>query len=229
MKMMKLYLYMAMLSVGVSSAMAQLVWTGTVGNVIWDTSSANWSNGTASAVYHDGSNVVFNDAAVQTNINIALAVSPASVVISNGAKYFVFTNNVITGNGGITKAGSGTAQFGGVAANTAYANSFTFTGGAFVGQGSLLYFAGNTSDTAKAQGGVAYGFGTGAITLGATNAVFRFSGYSNSSQITNALEVTGGGSLDLSRYNNTTSNQNNFAGNIAIRSTNLFIITSTNA
>lgn len=212
----------------VPNAQAQLVWTGSVANAAWDTSTPNWSNGTANALYADGSNVVFNDSAVATTVNIALPVSPGLILITNNTKTFIFTNNIIQGNSSLVKDGSGNVQVGASGATNLYAynNSHTFTGGTTVAHGSLYYYVANTNDSARATGGTPFGFGTGAITLGATNSTFGFSGWKGSSLLTNNIEVLGGGTLDLSRYSSTVSPQNNFSGNLAIRSTNLLTITA---
>ncbi len=190
----RLFITVVIVGVLASITQAQLVWTGSVANISWDTTSPNWSNGTASALFGPGSNVVFNDAALMTTVNITGPVSPGSVIITNNTKVFIFTNDVITGNGGIVKAGSGAAYFGGSPTNLyAYSASHSFTGGTTVLLGSLNYYLANTNDGARAGGGTAFGFGTGPITLGATNASFKFTGFQGSSLLTNNLEVVGGG------------------------------------
>jgi hypothetical protein len=202
----------------------QLVWTGNVDNA-WDLTTANWLSGGTPATYADGADVLFTDRTAQPTINVTRVVFPNSTAISNTtARLLTFTNNVMGGSGAVTKDGNGTARFGNSAAQVVYSNSFPFTGGTLVRGGTLAYYLGNTDDTAKASGGVPFGFGTGAITLAAPSATFAFSGWKGSCQLTNNIEVTGGGTLDLGRYDSQNSSWNNFSGNIALRSTNAFLI-----
>ena len=206
------------------TAHAQLVWTGNVNNA-WDLTSSNWLNGAASAAYADGADVVFTDRTVQPTVNITRVVSPNSVSISNStSRILTFTNFVIGGATALTKDGNGTARFGNGPALMVYSNSFPFTGGTTVKNGTLGYYVNNTSDLAKATGGVPFSFGTGPITFTASAATFGFAGWQGSCQLTNNIEVTGGGILDLARFDVTQSSQNNVAGNIALRSTNAFLI-----
>lgn len=211
-----------------AAAQAQLIWTANVNNISWDTSSANWSNGGAGAVYADGSNVVFNDASSVGFVNIVAPVSPGSIIFSNSNnRSYVLTNGILTGSGSITRYNTGYAQFGSGSTNNLYAGSMSFSGGTYLQKGSVNFATANTDDTAKATGGVPFGFGTGVITFYATNAGFKFSGYSASTKLTNDIVVMGGGGMDLNRFYTQANPQNNFAGNIAIYSPNTFGFGST--
>jgi len=107
---------------GVSSVPAQLVWTGNVDNT-WDTTTTNWLNGGMATPYVDGSNVVFNDSSLQTTVNITGSVSPASIIVTNNANTYMFTNGAISGNGWLRKEGAGALV---LAASNSFSGGITF-------------------------------------------------------------------------------------------------------
>ena len=95
-----------------------LVWSGTNSVAaltnLWDiNSTTNWLLGSTSTSYHQpiipGDAVTFNDSGSGTVI-LNTNVGPASLVISNNSKSYIFKGTgTISGPGGITMLGSGTA------------------------------------------------------------------------------------------------------------------------
>jgi len=99
-----------------------LVWNGNV-NTNWDTTTTNWLFSGTPATYSQNAAVVFNDNANETtNVNLTMALTPTSVIVSNNLKNYLFdglgeiTNSVIftkTGAATLTLAESGGDAFGG--------------------------------------------------------------------------------------------------------------------
>jgi fibronectin-binding autotransporter adhesin len=85
------------------------VWNGTV-NSNWDTTTLNWTNLGAAAIFHTGDAVQFDDSATgPTNVNLTTTLQPGSLVISNIAKLYTFSGpGHITGSTGLTKTGNNT-------------------------------------------------------------------------------------------------------------------------
>ncbi len=192
---------------GLTSAQASLVWTGNVSSV-WNTSDNNWLNGGIPASYVDGtSDVVFDNTALTTNINIAATVSPNSILISNTfLKNLLFTNAVISGAGGILKTNSGLVYFGSDITNACvYSNSLSFSGGTVIKQGKVLYLVETNSAIPGpfASGGSPVWFGTGSITLDGPSAFFSYRlrfGSSGITVLTNSFIIgSGGGTIDVER------------------------------
>ena len=100
------------LVVKTQSGLAKL-WQGGVNNG-WDISTtANWLYGAGTSVYHEGDKVTFDDTAAQPYVSLLAAVNPASVIVSNNAQAYTFTDGAsgsgkISGATGLTKSGSGT-------------------------------------------------------------------------------------------------------------------------
>lgn len=101
----------------VVSGFTPLVWSG-ASSSIWDINiSTNWILSATPSAYQDGASLVlFNDTAVNGNVVITQAVSPASLLFSNNAlAYDVGTSGsgVLIGTTGVTKEGSGTVSLSG--------------------------------------------------------------------------------------------------------------------
>jgi fibronectin-binding autotransporter adhesin len=111
-------------------------WDGTVTGGVWDiNTTANWFDlGTSlTSTYHDGTPVLFNDAATgTTNVNLVTTVNPASITITNAAlTYTIAGAGKISGATGLTKLGTG-------AASILISGGNNFTGPVTISGGSLL-------------------------------------------------------------------------------------------
>lgn len=153
----------------VTGSAAALVWSGTNGNA-WDlTSTANWFNGNSADIFYNLDQVVFNDTSTNGGVAMSGTVQPATLLVSNNATSFTFSNGVVGGFTALTKTGSG--------ALTLNASN-SFTGGTII-NGGILH-AGNV-----------YALGTGKITLngGALHL--------NSVDPANAIAATGTNTLQV--------------------------------
>ena len=88
---------------------SSIVWNGAFGNSTWEqATTTNFLSGDGESVYSaNGDDVVFNDNAAYTTINIKGAVSPASVTFENETKSYTLNGDSIVGGGPITKNGAG--------------------------------------------------------------------------------------------------------------------------
>jgi autotransporter-associated beta strand protein len=91
----------------VTGVSQNLTWAG--GNGSWDTSSPNWTG--SATVYSAGDNVTFNDNASVSLVDVTLAVSPSSMIVSNDTLNYQFYDLGISTTGPLTKAGAGTLEF----------------------------------------------------------------------------------------------------------------------
>ena len=100
----------------------------------WDTSTTNWQKqpGGLVTTYSPGSSAVFNDTA-GGNINIPLAVTPVTTLVSAPSGTYTFSGGNIAGAGSITKSNGGTLNLNGV--NT-YSGSTSIEGGTLVVNGN---------------------------------------------------------------------------------------------
>ena len=167
------------LTVGVGgisgTSIGGLTWKGNLsGN--WDTSTANWTNGSAAVTYTDGTAVTFDQNASKFSVTGTVAVvSPGSVTFNNTTAYTNTAN--IGGSGYLSKSGSGTATLTGTNTFTGpiaiSAGTLTVGGagqlgggnyaGAIVQNGALLSFASSAPNTLS--GGIT---GTGTVTKAGT-------------------------------------------------------------
>ena len=133
----------------VTSTGPGLVWTGTNSapalTNLWDISSTtNWLLGAIGTTYHQpiipGDAVTFNDSGSGTVI-LNTNAGPSSTVISNNSVNYTFSGRGnITGSGGLTKLGTGTA--------TLSLTNDTFAGDASISNGTLQ--AGSTTALSSA-------------------------------------------------------------------------------
>lgn len=183
---------------------ATLVWQGTNGNN-WDLTTVNWLNGNAADKFFNVDSVLFDDTAANGTVGIATAVQPSIVVVSNNVLPYTFIGNQITGIASLVKNGTGTL---------AINNSNSFTGGAIINNGTVLF----SSDVANAGG-----LSTGSITLnGGTLAMYENTTFSTAtwnlvvpanataSFLTDSHSdlfgsLTGGGTLNFNVSSNHTS------------------------
>ena len=90
---------------------APLTWTGGV-NGTWDYSTQNWTPGTGSTIFSDGSPVIFDNTGAHKNVivsNGGNAVSPAGITVNNSGTGNDYTigGDPLGGPAGLTKTGSG--------------------------------------------------------------------------------------------------------------------------
>lgn len=82
-------------------ATGEVTWKGNAANNVWDTTTTNWIG---SALYADGNNALFTDAADEgtTNVTIPAAVSPLKMIVS-GSRNYTFSGEGIVGAAMIEK------------------------------------------------------------------------------------------------------------------------------
>ena len=81
----------AIMGISGNLVVAGITWTGTTSNV-WSLAGSDTNWNTPSQAYTDGSPVIFSSSGANTNpIQIASAVSPASVTFTNGATPYAFS------------------------------------------------------------------------------------------------------------------------------------------
>ncbi len=156
-----------------------LVWKGTV-NGTWNTTDANWFNGTQTT-FADGAYVAFDDTASQ--FTIAGGGSPAAVTFNNNANAYTVAA-AIGGTGGLTKNSS--------AALTLF--------GASTYSGPTVLNGGNVSFNSLASNGSASSFGSNGIIVVTGGANLRFTNAPTDS-ISDRIINWAGGNL----YNDSTN------------------------
>jgi autotransporter-associated beta strand protein len=111
-------------------------WNGAADQTTWDTSHANFTDGTNTVAFTSGTPVVFNETAPAnaTLITIPSAVSPASVSVNSSTNNFTFQGNGgVTGSASLTKAGGSTLT---ILTNNGYTGTTTINAGTIqVGNG----------------------------------------------------------------------------------------------
>ena len=106
-----------------------LVWTGLVSSN-WDVGKTmNWMAKDTSARYADNNPVRLDDAAHVTDVNIASAVSPYSILVTNDTSNYVIGGGPIGGLASLTKSGKGMLTLTG---------KNTYRGGTTINNGVLL-------------------------------------------------------------------------------------------
>ncbi len=179
------------LIVGGPGPASNLTWNNTGGSgdgMSWDFSNQNWNNGTASALYADGSKVTFNDNnAGHYNVTLNTTVAPASVSVNTSGSYTISGTGSIGGTGSLTMSGTGSLTL--TTANN-YSGGTTLDGGEIsVSSGASL--------------------GTGAINFAAASTL-NITG-SGATSMANPVTVTVGSTLNLGGAGIVT-----FAGPLAI-------------
>lgn len=85
-----------------------VIWNGTDDNNIWDLAvTENFLSGSKNVYAVAGDDIVFNDDAVSTTVNVRGAVSPASITFNNDTKAYVLQGDSILGQPTLTKNGTG--------------------------------------------------------------------------------------------------------------------------
>lgn len=220
---------------GSTSAGSTLTWKGNVsGN--WDTSTANWTNGSAAVAYADGNAVTFDQNASRFSVTGTVSViSPDSVTISNTTAYAIGAN--IGGTGYLVKNGSGTATLTGTNSYTGFTmigagGTLTIGGagqlgngnyaGAITHNGTALNFASSAPNTIS--GGI-NGVGANSVTFSGTGSqtlsgVNRFGSLTvgNVAGVRAMLTITNGSVANATR---------SYIGNPANANSNLVVVTGT--
>jgi fibronectin-binding autotransporter adhesin len=121
------------LNVGADVSDSFLKWKGNLSG-LWDTTTQNWASGASPASYTEGTNVVFDDSAVNFSITNGTA-SPGSVTFQNSANAYSVAAN-IKGSGSVSLNGS--AQVSLVGTNS-YSGGTTLNSGALaIGSATAL-------------------------------------------------------------------------------------------
>ncbi len=108
-----------------------LVWAGTnlPGGNIWNIAAAvNWLAGGIPATFTNTSPVLFNDDAANTDVNVLLAVQPASMTFQNITKNYTLSGTTVSSSGALVFAGTGTVTIN---------NPVSFASGALVNAGTV--------------------------------------------------------------------------------------------
>ena len=149
-----------------------LKWTGSV-NTTWDTTTANWVNGSTAAIYANGDGLTLDDTGSGGTIALSGAYSPGSLTVNTSSKsYSLTTPGSLTGTMTLTKSGS--TAFGLSSANT-------YTGGTLLLNGQL-----NLSGSSTA-------LGTGPLTLGSAGDTNTVVVRATAINLANAITVNSGG------------------------------------
>jgi autotransporter-associated beta strand protein len=182
---------------------ASLVWQGTNGNN-WDLATVNWLNGGAADKFFNVDSVLFNDTSANGTVNITTTVQPGSVVVSNNATAYTFSGSPISGSASLTKNGAGTLTI---------SSSNSFTGGAFINGGTVLF----ANDIANSNG-----LGSGTITLnGGTLTMFDNSATANIAAWNLSVPASAVGTFN-------SDSRSDLSGNLTGSGTLNFHVTSTN-
>ncbi len=113
-------------------ASAPITWTGG-STAMWSlaTSDTNWNS--PSQAYTDGANVIFDNTGTNTNITIASAVQPSTVVFNNSTNPYSFSGAGIAGGGSVLLSSS--------AGSVTFSNNNTYTGPTTINGGTLTIAA----------------------------------------------------------------------------------------
>ena len=143
----------------VSGSNANLVWSGTSGNV-WNTSATTWSNVSSSGTsdkFYGLDDVVFNDTAATGNVILSGSLQAGSVTVNNNTvSYTMSGTGQIVGAATLVKSGSASLTLTGT---QAYTGATTVTKGSLVVNGSIV-----SSGTVTVSAGASLG-GHGAVGL----------------------------------------------------------------
>jgi len=179
-----------------TSGASMLTWKGNVsGN--WDTSTLNWTNGSAAVAYAEGNAVLFNNSA--SKFSVTGSVSPGSVTFSNTTAYTIVAN--MGGVGYLLKQNTGTATLTG---------TNTYTGPTTISAGTLTLGGAGQLGAGNYAGAIV---NNGTFTC-ASSAPNTLSGGING---TGAITASGAGLLTLSGVN-TFNTLTVSTGNVAIAS-----------
>ena len=203
------------IDLNVTTGSATFVWSGQT-NTNWDTTTANnWkTNGTA-IIYQDLVPVLFADGAAKTNVNLAVTVAPASLIVSNNTAHYTFsttTNNKITGFVSLIKSGNGVLTL--ASLNNDFSGGATINAGTIevsdnsnLGSGPVQLSGGALSilqsftNSHALTIGPSSGSGSGGINVAAGQTFTVANAIADTSGGSGALKKTGSGTLILSTFN----------------------------
>lgn len=193
--------------------MASVIWDGALNQQAWDFGqTANFMNGAVSDVFLVGDEVLFEDGASSTTVNIIEDVRPSRIVVNSSENYIFSGEGMISGSTQLYKQGTGTLTI---------ENDNDFTGKVTI-EGGVLEVAkmpalnkigsiGSVSEDAsllEINGGVLRPLGDmsaqRAVTIGENGGTLDVDGkvYWNSSFVGSWLTKTGFGQLIVSGINN---------------------------
>ncbi len=122
---------------------ADLIWIGSI-NSVWDTATANWTNGGGNAAFANNSIVSFTESgSAAAPVSLSLDVEPESVTVDAVKNYTLNGAGRIIGEGTLSKSGTGTLTL---------ATAHLYTGGTTISGGSVVI-------------SIATALGTGTVTL----------------------------------------------------------------
>jgi autotransporter-associated beta strand protein len=131
---------------GPSAGLNQLTWQGDGSANLWEIGLVqDWTNSLGSAsFFYLGDNVTFDDTSTNQIVNLFGPMSAASVTVNSTKNYLITGNGKITGNSGLTQAGSGSVTL-------AVANDYV--GNTLISGGTLIFtnnasVAGNITNNA---------------------------------------------------------------------------------
>jgi autotransporter-associated beta strand protein len=159
-----------------ASSLPNLVWKNSTGNKLWDLTSTNWNDGSATTAYGDACGVTFNDSnggSGNYTVTLNTTVNPASVTVNNSSgNYVISGSGRISGGTSISKSGSDTLTL-----DTAN----TYTGGTSVSAGKLV-------------AGISSALGDGTVNI--TGGTLQLAASTGLATIT-SLAISGSGTFDL--------------------------------
>lgn len=163
-----------------------VVWKGTDGTNpnLWDINTTqNWLTDSTLVASNFLQNdvVIFDDTATTTAVNLVGAIAPASTLFNHSTLNYSLSGSGISGNGGLTKEGTGTLELG---------NDNTYVGPTLVNAGLLRVGNGTSGSLPAASPVTADGDLELNLAPGGT--------YSNATTFTGTLEVTGTGNMTFS-------------------------------
>ena len=187
-----------------------LYWAGVNGT--WDTSSFNWTNGSAQVQYQENNAVTFDDAnnnfGVYTVTNVGGYSPTPSTVNFNNSAFPYFIGVPISGGTTVMKGGTAPVLFTG--ANTYGGNTTINAGALVVTNGGAIYSPAATLNIVN---------GAATIGAGGTVTVAALLATNNNVTVINSLANLNGGTL-------VTSNNNGVAASILVQSNVNFAVNS---
>jgi autotransporter-associated beta strand protein len=198
-----------------------IVWDGDAGTPDWDESTLSFkvTGGSQNEAYFPGDDVIFDDSATNGgSVNVAVEVSPSSLVFDHDTLAYTLSGQPISGGTGLEKLGTGTLTL---------LNANTYTGDTYVDEGRMVL--GDGTDGSLGGTGVQVAPGAtlevnaptgnhglaitddGAVEFSGVNDVTRTAGISGSGSVA----YTGSGTLILASANTFTGGLHVMSGTVA--------------
>jgi autotransporter-associated beta strand protein len=194
------------------------LWNGTGGNNTWNVASAaTWQRGTnTAATFLDHDQVVFNDSAANTTVNIGSAVAPAIITVDNSAKNYIFAGTGSITGGALIKKGTGSLTLN---------NTNSYSGDTLLQAGSIRAGVANALSPNSA---IDLAAGTTLDLLGNANTVKHLTGTGTVQAAgaalglaPNASATFAGTLVNPTVLNKTLSGTQDFTGNVQWQATNI--------